>query len=196
MEEIPKSFIFNLSLVQKYVDSYILEMNNKDSNFLVHHLINYLHNYSILIFKSSICTYPLIKYGYYYIDSQNLAQKLSKSSNIDINNFVICFITYNEKSNLLLINQNDKTFLDIINECPQCSDDNLFSINNNFTSEVALKPLQTFSILLFFRCFPFYLFQDNTHSSGYYKYIGQTHSMSPAIGINGPFLVNLFTEDA
>ena len=139
MEEIPKSFIFNLSLVQKYVDSYILEMNNKDSNFLVHHLINYLHNYSILIFKSSICTYPLIKYGYYYIDSQNLAQKLSKSSNIDINNFVICFITYNEKSNLLLINQNDKTFLDIINECPQCSDDNLFSINNNFTSTIKNK---------------------------------------------------------
>ena len=139
IEEIPQSFIFDLSLIQKYVDSYILDMNNKESNFLVHHLINYHHNYSILIFKSSICTYPLIKYGYYYIDSQNLSQKLSKSSNIDINNFIFCFITYNEKSNLLLINQDDKTFLDIINECPQCSEEDLFNINNNFTSAVKNK---------------------------------------------------------
>ena len=139
IEKIPKSYIFNLSLLQKYVDSYILDMNNKNSNSLVHHLINYHHNYSISIFKSSICTYPLIKYGYYYIDSQNLFEKLSKSSNIDINNFLICFIAYNEKSSLLLINQNDKTILDIMNECPQCSDDNLFNINNNFTSTVKNK---------------------------------------------------------
>ena len=131
-KEIPNSYNFELSLIEQNIDSYILDIVNNSNNYFVHHLINNYYNYSILIFKSSICTFSLLKNGYYYINTEKIIDKLEEYSNN--NDFIFCFITYNDKNNLLIFNQNNKNIVDINKECPQCSDiDTNFEINNNFT---------------------------------------------------------------
>ena len=141
-EEINSPDIFDLPLIEQYITSYILDINKDNNNYIVHHLINSYYNYSILIFKSSICTYSSIKKGYYYLNTDNIMNKLlekSETNNDNVNNdYIFSFINYNEKSNLLLFDQNDKKVVDINGECPECLDI-MFDINNNYTSIVKNK---------------------------------------------------------
>ena len=136
--EIPDTYTFNLSLIEHYINSYSLNIGTNNNNYIVNHLINNYYNYSILIFKSSICTYSLIKKGYYYINTEKMMNQLLANENSNINDYIYCFITYNEKSNLFLFNQNDKNLLDIYGECPECLDI-MFDINTNFTSTIRKK---------------------------------------------------------
>lgn len=87
----------NISLIEQNINSFILDINKSDNNNIVHHLINHNYNYSILIFKSSVCTYSLLKDGYYYINNDEINEKLFEYPNIDINNYIFCFINYKEK---------------------------------------------------------------------------------------------------
>ena len=127
------SYKLNLSLIEQYIDSYILDINTKKNNYIVHHLINNYYNYSILIFKSSICTYSLLKSGYYYINAQNISKELIEFNNFESKEHLFCFINYNQKNNLLIFKQKDKSLIDL-NEKYIAFSSAIFNIENNFTS--------------------------------------------------------------
>ena len=123
----------NISLIEQNINSFILDINKSDNNNIVHHLINHNYNYSILIFKSSVCTYSLLKDGYYYINNDEINEKLFEYPNIDINNYIFCFINYKEKNSLFIYNQKDINLIEINENNYQLSDFK-YEINNNFTS--------------------------------------------------------------
>ena len=132
IKDISNSNKLDSSIIEESINSYLLDINTNNNNYIVHHLINNIHDYSILIFKSSICTYSLLKNGYYYLNTKNILDKLLEY-NDNINDLIFFFLNYNDKNNLLIYNQIDKTNFEISEKCPQCIDTN-FYINNNYSS--------------------------------------------------------------
>ena len=115
-----------LSLINNYVNDY------NDKNYIIDHYSNYDMNYTITIFKASICTKLLINSGFYYLDTNQILKKVNFDFFYNNDNYIHCFIKYGFQNYFTLYNTEIKTFLNL----SDLYNNIFYNISHNFTYNI------------------------------------------------------------
>ena len=112
-----------LSLVNDYINNY------NDINYIVKHYSNINNNYTISIFKASICTKLLYESGFYSLDTNQILKNVNLDFLYNNDNYIHFFITYGLQNYFILYNTEINSFLSISNFYSNIS----FNISNDLT---------------------------------------------------------------
>ena len=135
-----------ISLINNYIKK------NNDKNYIIKHYSNIYNNYTISIFKASICTNLLYESGFYSLDTNQILKKVNFDFEYNNDNYIHLFITYGLKNYFMLYNTDINSFLNLSplysNISYNISNDFSFDINNLLGSEIS-KKIQKNSINIF-----------------------------------------------
>ena len=113
-------------LINSYINDY------KDMNYIIKHYTNKDNNYTITIFRASICTKLLINEGFFYLDTNQILKKVNLDFLYNNDNYIHCFVTYGLQNYFLLYNTEINSFLNL----SYLYEDLSYNISNNFTYEL------------------------------------------------------------
>ena len=126
---------FSNELLKQYTNEYINNNKNVFSNVNVY--INEEINLIIIIFRSWYCTSDLLQKNYFEINAEELTKKLSNNLQTS-KHFVISYVNYKNKNYIEIFDINKNEQINIKDACPDCLEQNILKINNNFTKEMNL----------------------------------------------------------
>ena len=115
-----------LSLINDYINNY------KDINYIIKHYSNFEMNYTITIFKASICTKLLLNSGFYYLDTNQILKKVNLDFFYNNDNYIHCFIKYGFQNYFTLYNTEINSFLNLSPLYNNIS----YTISNNITYDI------------------------------------------------------------
>ena len=126
---------FSKDLLKQYNTDYINKNKNIYSNVNVY--INEEINLIIIIFRSWYCTSQLLQNDYFEINAEELTNKLSNNLQTS-KHFVISYVNYKYKNYIEIFDINKNEQISIKDTCPECLDQNILKINNNFSKDMNL----------------------------------------------------------
>ena len=115
-----------ISLIKNYINEY------KDMNYIIKLYTNKDNNYTITIFRASICTKLLVDQGYFYLDTNKILKKVNLDFLYNNDNYIHCFVTYGLQNYFILYNTEINSFLSLLDLYEDIS----YNISNNFTYEL------------------------------------------------------------
>ena len=120
------SYNYILSLINDYINNY------NDINYIVKHYTNINNNFTITIFKASICTKLLYESGFYYLNTNKILKKVNLDFLYNNDNYIHCFITYGLKNYFILYNREINSFLNLSAVYSDIS----YNISNDFNHNI------------------------------------------------------------